>query len=56
MYATIKELLEVVFSVLSVLRLYNEEQLPLRDSLESVVSECSLQATRTPGIAPVRRL
>jgi hypothetical protein len=32
--ATIEELMEAVFSVQSMLRLYNMEQQPLRDSLE----------------------
>jgi hypothetical protein len=34
-YATIKELLEAVFSVWSVPRLYNEGQLSLRESQET---------------------
>jgi hypothetical protein len=37
MAATTEELLEAMFSVPSVPRLYNEEQLPLRGSLETVV-------------------
>jgi hypothetical protein len=36
-HATMEELLEVLFSVPSVLRLYNEDHLPLQDSLELVV-------------------
>jgi hypothetical protein len=36
-HATIEELLEAVFSVLSVPRLYNEGQLPLRNSPEMAV-------------------
>jgi hypothetical protein len=55
-YITIGALLEAVFSVKSMPRLYNQEQLPLRESLELAVSECSLQTARTPGIALVRRL
>jgi hypothetical protein len=55
-YGTVEELLEVAFSVQSMPRLYNEEQLPLQNSLESVVSECSSQTTKTQGIAFVRRL
>jgi hypothetical protein len=55
-YTTIEELLEVMFSVWSMPRLYNEAQLPLRDSLELMVSECSLQAARMRGVALVRRL
>jgi hypothetical protein len=39
-YATIEELLEVVFSVRSMPRLYNEEQLPLQDGVESAINEC----------------
>jgi hypothetical protein len=34
MYATIEEMLEVVFSVQSVLRLHNKDQLPLLVSCE----------------------
>jgi hypothetical protein len=34
---TIEELLEAVFSVQSVLRLYNNDHLPSRDSLEAAV-------------------
>jgi hypothetical protein len=37
MHATIEELLEAVFSVQSVTRLYNEGQLPLEESLETTV-------------------
>jgi hypothetical protein len=36
-YATVEELSEAVFSVLSVPRLYGEEQLQLRESVETVV-------------------
>jgi hypothetical protein len=36
-HATIEELLEAVFAVRSVPRLYKEEQLQLRDSLETAV-------------------
>jgi hypothetical protein len=36
-YTKIKELLEAVFSVRSVPRLYNEDQLPLEESLETGV-------------------
>jgi hypothetical protein len=35
--ATTDELLEAVFSVWSVLRLYNEGQLPLEESLETAM-------------------
>jgi hypothetical protein len=37
MAATIEELLEAVFSVRSVPRLYNEGQLPSEESLETAV-------------------
>jgi hypothetical protein len=37
MHATIEELLEVVFSVQSMPRLYNESQLPLQESPEMAV-------------------
>jgi hypothetical protein len=37
-HATIEELLEVVFFVQSMPRLYDEEQLQLRESLEMAVS------------------
>jgi hypothetical protein len=46
-HITMKELLEVVFSVRSVPRLYNEGQLPLEESLETAMrrvggrSQCS---------------
>jgi hypothetical protein len=36
-HATIEELLEAVFSMLSVPSLYNEDQLPLRESSENAV-------------------
>jgi hypothetical protein len=36
-YATIEELLEALLSVRSVLRLYNEGQLPLEESFERAV-------------------
>jgi hypothetical protein len=39
MYPITEELLEVVFSVQSVLRLYNEDQLPLWGSPEMVELE-----------------
>jgi hypothetical protein len=35
---TLEKLLEVMFSVWSVPRLYNEGQLPLRESLETAVN------------------
>jgi hypothetical protein len=37
MHTTMEELLETVFSVWSLLRLYNEKQLQLRESLEMAV-------------------
>jgi hypothetical protein len=37
MHATMHGLLETVFSVLSVPRLYNEEELRLRESLETAM-------------------
>jgi hypothetical protein len=46
-HATIEGLLEAVFIVQSAPRLYNKEQLPLCDSLELAVRECSLQAAKT---------
>jgi hypothetical protein len=49
MRATIKEVLEAVFSVLSVPRLYNEGQLTLEESLETAVrrvgSWCEMAAS-----------
>jgi hypothetical protein len=55
-HTTIEELLEAVFSVRSVRRLYNEDQLPLRESLESAVRSvggwCEMAASlrgREPG-------
>jgi hypothetical protein len=48
-HETIEELLEAVFSVRSVPRLYNEDQLPLRGSLETAVRRaggwCELAAS-----------
>jgi hypothetical protein len=56
-HAIIEELLEVVFSVRSVPRLYKEKQLQLRESLETVVKRvggwCEMAASlrgREPGI------
>jgi hypothetical protein len=37
MHATMEELLEAVFSVWFMLRLYNESQLPLEESIETAV-------------------
>jgi hypothetical protein len=49
MHATIEELSEVVFSVLSVPKLHNKEQLRLRESLEMAVRRveawCELAAS-----------
>jgi hypothetical protein len=49
-YATIEELLEAVFSVRSVLTLYNEIQLPLEKVLETAVRRvgvsCETAASR----------
>jgi hypothetical protein len=48
-HETIEELLETVFSVRFVPRLYNEEQLALRDTLETAVrragGRCEMAAT-----------
>jgi hypothetical protein len=64
MYATIK-LLEEVFSVQSVLRLHNEDQLPLRKSPETAVKRvggrCEMVASLkgheagSRGMSTVRR-
>jgi hypothetical protein len=37
MHATIEEMLEMLFSVWSMPRLYNEDQLPVEESLETAV-------------------
>jgi hypothetical protein len=42
-HATIEELLEAMFSVRSVPRLYNEDQLPLRVSREGVCRQAILR-------------
>jgi hypothetical protein len=55
-HAAMEKVLEAVFSVLSMPRLYNEDQLPLRDSLETAVRKvggwCKMAASlrgREPG-------
>jgi hypothetical protein len=56
MYATEEELLDAVFSVWPMLRLCNEDQLPLQDGLESAISECSSCAVRARRKSLVRIL
>jgi hypothetical protein len=48
-YATIEELLEAVFLVRSVPRLYNEEQLRLRERLETAVRRAGVSCEAVAG-------
>jgi hypothetical protein len=47
--ATIEELLREVFSVRSVLRLYNDEQVLLRESLETAVRKVGVSCETVAG-------
>jgi hypothetical protein len=53
-HATLEELLVAVFSVRSVPRLYNEDQLPLEESLETAVRKvgdwCAMAAGQVDSV------
>jgi hypothetical protein len=52
--ASVEELLEAVFSIKSVPRLYNEEQLRLRESLEKAIRTAGV-VRQTPASEDRRR-
>jgi hypothetical protein len=54
-YATTEELLEAVFSMLSMPRLYNEDQLPLQKSSEMAVRREEVGVRWSPALESVSR-